>query len=253
MKTRLSLRGVVNHVHAGNARRRSPTKSRVLEPEALQRNHKDKALRSIRIRALTDLAEMHDNETESHVQRTQRYVRLLADCLAKTSRFSTAFPDAVVESMVQSAAFHDIGKVGIPEHILLKPGPLTFHEREVMKTHTILGCEAISSAEKDLASLTVSLCQIKNVARSHHECWDGSGYPDGLVGESIPLSARVVAVADVFDALISKRVYKDAMTCCEAWGVIAAGRGTRFDPDIVDAFLSHKWAFEALAIGGKGC
>lgn len=251
MRTRLSLRGVVSHVRAGNAQRRLPKKSQVLEPEALQRNHEDEALRSIRIRALTHLAEMHDNETRNHEQRTQRYVRLLADCLVKTSRFSTAFPD--VEFMVQSAAFHDIGKVGIPEHILLKPGPLTFLEREVMKTHTIFGCEAISLAEKDLASLTVSLCQIKSVARSHHECWDGSGYPDGLVGESIPLSARVVAVADVFDALISKRVYKDAMTFFEARGVIAAGRGTRFDPDIVDAFLSHKWAFEALALGGKGC
>jgi putative two-component system response regulator len=158
-----------------------------------------------------------------------------------------------IESLVRSAPLHDIGKVGIPDQILMKPGPLTTEEREVMQTHTILGCEAISSAEKDIDRSVAFLSNVKEIVRWHHECWDGTGYPDGLRGEEIPLSARIMAIADVFDALITKRVYKDALSFPDVKAIIAGERGKQFDPDIVDTFLHHWDAFKTIAIEGAAC
>ena len=143
---------------------------------------------------------------------------------------------------------HDIGKVGIPDHILLKPGKLTPEEWEIMKTHTTLGCDAIALAERDIDTSVEFLHQAKEIVRSHHERWDGNGYPDGLAGDDIPLSARLMTVADVFDALISKRVYKQAIAFSTVRKIMAEGRGTQFDPDIIDVFLAGCDEFEAIAV-----
>ena len=132
---------------------------------------------------------------------------------------------------------HDIGKVGIPDNILLKPGPLDDEEWKVMKTHAEVGAYAIELTEQDISQPIEFLSLSKEIAHWHHERWDGKGYPDGLAGEDIPLSARFMAVADVFDAITSKRVYKEAMPYSEAKDVIISGRGKHFDPDIVDAFV----------------
>ncbi len=142
---------------------------------------------------------------------------------------------------------HDIGKVGIPDRILLKPGRFTPDEFEIMKTHTTLGRDAILHAEKQLGMEVDFLACAKEIAYGHQEKWDGSGYPLGLAGDSIPLAARLMAVADVYDALISRRVYKEPMSHAEAAAIIEQGKGQHFDPDMVEAFLSIQAEFQAIA------
>jgi putative two-component system response regulator len=155
--------------------------------------------------------------------------------------------DAYIELLFKSAPLHDIGKVGIPDHILLKPAPLTEPEFEVMKTHTTIGFDSIARAERALGVEVDFLLLAKEIALSHQEKWDGSGYPQGLVADAIPLSARLMAVADVYDALISKRVYKDAMSHEQALAIMAKGRASHFDPDILDAFFDTHEDFRAIA------
>ena len=185
-------------------------------------------------------AEFRDPETGAHIQRMAHYSRLIAARLG--------LPDEDQQLLFQAAPMHDVGKIGIPDHILLKPGRLTADEFEVMKTHTILGCNAITRAERDSSSSVAFLSQAKEIARWHHERWDGKGYPDGLAGESIPVSARLMAMADVFDALISRRVYKEAIAFEQARQIITAGQGQQFDPDVAEAFLAHWEEFEAIAL-----
>jgi putative two-component system response regulator len=142
---------------------------------------------------------------------------------------------------------HDIGKVGIPDHVLLKPGRLTPEEWAIMRTHTTLGADAIEKAERSIDTPVAFLSVAKEIARWHHEKWDGSGYPDGLAGNAIPVFSRLMAVADVFDALISNRVYKPAMSLDAARKIIILGRGGHFDPDVVDAFIAAYNRFVAIA------
>jgi len=149
--------------------------------------------------------------------------------------------------LVRSAPLHDIGKVGIPDAILQKTGPLTPDEWAIMRTHARKGSEAIEMAERDTTRQVEFLTLAKEIARWHHEKWDGTGYPDGLAGEAIPLSARIMALADVFDALVSSRIYKQPMTYEEARDIISAGRAKHFDPDLVDAFLGHFDQFCSIA------
>ena len=219
-----------------------------LEAEVKRRMLENDLIQAVSIRALAHLAETRDNETGAHIQRTQSYVRLLATRLADHPRFSNTLNNKYIETLARSAPLHDIGKVGIPDHILLKPGKLTQEEWEIMKTHTLLGCDAISLAERDIDTSVEFLTQTKEIVRSHHERWDGTGYPDGLAGEDIPLSARLMALADVFDALISKRVYKQAIAFVAVREIISEGRGTQFDPDITDVFLAGCEEFEAIAV-----
>jgi putative two-component system response regulator len=153
-------------------------------------------------------------------------------------RFSAIMTDAYIELVTRSAPLHDIGKVGIPDHVLLKPGSLDDNEWNIMKTHAELGARAIEQAEQDVEAPIAFLQLAKEIAHSHHERWDGSGYPDGLVGENIPVAARLMAIADVFDALTSQRIYKAAMPNDKAREIILAGRGRQFDPDMCDVFLS---------------
>ena len=167
--------------------------------------------------------------------------------LRKHPRFSDFLSPHNIELLAKSAPLHDIGKVGIPDEILLKRGKLTLPEWAVMKTHARLGSDAIEMAERDADQPVDFLNIAKQIARWHHEKWDGSGYPDGLKGDDIPVAARLMAIADVFDALISRRVYKPAMPFEEARDIIVAGRGRHFDPDITDAFLACFADFVAIA------
>ena len=218
-----------------------------LQTEVQKRTRELAAIQDVTILAMASLAETRDNETGNHIRRTQHYVRALATALKTHPRFSAALSDHVIDMLYKSAPLHDIGKVGIPDRILLKPGRFEPHEFEVMKTHTTLGRDAIQHAEDQLGMPVEFLQYAKEIAYGHQEKWDGSGYPQGLAGEAIPLSARIMAVADVYDALISRRVYKEGMPHAKAVDIMREGRGSHFDPDILDAFLGMLDEFQRIA------
>ncbi|ADO84570.1 HD-GYP domain-containing protein [Ilyobacter polytropus] len=217
-----------------------------LETIVTERTSELKLTQDITIRSLANLAETRDNETGSHIFRTQHYVETLAEYLKENPKFSEELMSKNIELMFRSAPLHDIGKVGIPDNILLKPFGLTKEEFEIMKKHTTYGKETIEKSEKFIGNKSL-LSFAKEIAFSHHEKWNGSGYPEGLVGEEIPLSARIMAIADVYDALVSQRPYKKAFTHDEAVRIILEGDGRtspeHFDPDILTAFskIHHKF------------
>jgi len=218
-----------------------------LEREISRRMHENDLTQQASIRALAHLAETRDPETGNHILRTQAYVHRLASGLRAHPRFAATLTERYIDLLTRSAPLHDIGKVGIPDAILLKPGKLDAAEWVVMRTHAKLGSDAIEQAERDIDSPLEFLSSAKEIAHWHHEKWDGSGYPDGLAGDAIPVAARLMALADVFDALISKRVYKQALTYAETRAIIATGRGLHFDPDAVDVFLEGFADFVAIA------
>ena len=223
-------------------------KSAYLEQEVQRRTREVREVQDATVLMLSSLAETRDNETGNHILRTQRYVRVLAEALRMHPRFAAVLDnDETQELLYKSAPLHDIGKVGIPDRILLKPARLTPEEFEVMKTHTTLGRDAIEHAEARLGHTVPFLALAKEIAYSHQEKWDGSGYPQGLAGDAIPVSARLMALADVYDALISRRVYKAPMPHEQAVSVIEEGRGTHFDPDVADTFLALHEEFQAIA------
>lgn len=222
-------------------------KNDYLEKEVTKRTREVNAIQDVTILVLASLAETRDTDTGNHILRTQHYVKALAEQLKSYPRFSEYLTDYNINMLFKSAPLHDIGKVGIPDHILLKTGPLSPEEFEVMKTHTILGRDAIIHAEKKLGMSVDFLQTAKEIAMSHQEKWDGSGYPEGLSGDDIPISARLMAIADVYDALISRRVYKAPMPHEQAIVMIEKGRGSHFDPDMVDAFLEINDAFRLIA------
>jgi putative two-component system response regulator len=219
----------------------------LLEAEVARRTRENEALQDVVVLAMASLGETRDNETGNHLRRTQSYVKCLALQLQHHPRFAAVLTPEAIRLLFKSAPMHDIGKVGIPDAILLKPGKLTPEEFEVMKTHTTLGFEAIHRAELSLGQDLPFLRFAKEIALSHQEKWDGSGYPQGLAGEQIPVSARLMAVADVYDALISRRVYKPAFSLEQARDTILAGRGSHFDPDVVDAFAAIEPSFREIA------
>lgn len=203
----------------------------------------------ITIHSLASLAETRDNETGMHILRTQRYVRALASRLVDHPKFVELLNGGTVELLFKSAPLHDMGKVGVPDAILLKPAKLSGEEFDIMKTHCELGLRALIKAENvfDLEDRPSFLSHAKDIIYSHHEKWDGSGYPKGLAGEDIPVAGRLMAVADVYDALISKRVYKPPFTHEKAVSIIQEGRGQHFDPDITDAFVEIHHEFANIA------
>ncbi len=200
------------------------------------------------IMAMASMAETRDNETGNHLRRTQNYVKALALHLQHHPRFASELTDDNIELLYKSAPLHDIGKVGIPDRILLKPGKLDSEEFEIMKLHAVYGRDTIMLVEKHLGGSNTFLKFAREIAHSHQEKWDGSGYPDNLCGDAIPLSARLMAVADVYDALISKRVYKRAFSHDEALDIMRKGRASHFDPDIYDAFFQIEQRFAAIAL-----
>ena len=184
------------------------------------------------IHRLAAAAEFKDEETADHIQRMSRYCALLAAKLG--------LPDAEVDLILQASPMHDIGKIGIPDSILLKPAKLTPEEWDVMKKHTIFGARILGESNFELLRVG------EIIALSHHEKWDGSGYPKGLAGEDIPLYGRICAVADVFDALTNKRPYKKAFSNEQALDILRAGRGSHFDPKVLDAFLGDFASVESI-------
>jgi putative two-component system response regulator len=218
-----------------------------LETEVTKRGRELAAIQDVTILAMASLAETRDNDTGNHIRRTQHYLKLLADQLKNHMRFRGFLNERTIDMLFKSAPLHDIGKVGIPDRILLKPGRFEPQEFAIMKTHCKLGRDAIQHAEDQLGLEVEFLKYAKEIAYYHQEKWDGSGYPEGLAGDAIPISARLMAVADVYDALISRRVYKDGMPHEKAVAIIAEGRGTHFDPDIADAFVALAEQFQAVA------
>lgn len=195
--------------------------------------------------SLAKLAQSRDDDTGEHLTRVQNYCRILSEELAKDSPYSKDIDDNFINDIVNASTLHDIGKVGISDLILLKNAKLTEDEFEVMKTHTIIGAKTLEDVHSKFGDNSF-IRMGKVIARSHHERWDGKGYPDGLSGEHIPLPARIMAIADVYDALSTKRVYKDAYPQEKCVQIIKEGRGTQFDPYIVDAFLKVADEFDAI-------
>jgi putative two-component system response regulator len=190
------------------------------------------------IHALARLAETRDDDTGQHIERVRTLTMTLASRMRDLHLHLDLLDDAYIEALYHTASLHDIGKVGIPDAVLLKPGPLSHEEFTVMSRHAELGAHTLGSVlarHPDNLFLRMGV----DVARSHHERWDGTGYPDGLAAQAIPLAARIVAVADVYDALTSDRVYRPAMDPELAFRELIADRGTHFDPDVVDAFVSR--------------
>lgn len=245
------LARVKNHIFIKNAQDFLKDKNAFLEEMVQTRTAQLVAIQDVTIHAMASMAETRDNETGHHIRRTQHYVRVLAQQLRTHPRFSAFLNDEVIDSLFKSAPLHDIGKVGIPDSILLKPGKLDPDEFEIMKTHTTLGRDCIQRAESDLGIEIQFLSIAKEIAYSHQEKWDGSGYPQGLVADAIPISARLMALADVYDALISARVYKKPKTHDEAKQMILEGNGKHFDPDVVDAFLVLEEEFKNIALKYK--
>jgi putative two-component system response regulator len=241
------LARVRTHLELKQARDWLKDQNAFLEAEVNRRMAENVLIQDASILALAGLAAARDTETGNHLRRTQGYVRALAVQLGRHPRHAAQFTPRYVESLAKSAPLHDIGKVGIPDCILLKPGKLTADEWAVMQTHARLGSDAIESAERDGAQPIDFLAIAKEIARCHHEKWDGSGYPAGLRGEAIPISARLMALADVYDALTTPRPYKDPMPTEQVEAMIVAGQGTHFDPDVVDAFLTVRATFALIA------
>ncbi|MEN9385212.1 MAG: hypothetical protein RL323_2355 [Pseudomonadota bacterium] len=263
------LARVQTHLELKHARDQLARQNAHLESE-IQRRVRDIVLvQDVSIRALASLGETRDNETGNHIQRTQHYVSLLGKHLQNHPRFVNALHPEALDRIVKAAPLHDIGKIGIRDEILLKPGKLTLEEFEVMKTHAEIGGQtiekAIQEARKDAFhwpssqplvneysgnpnSTPLEFLEVaREIAAGHHEKWDGSGYPLGLKGDDIPASARLMALADVFDALISRRVYKEAFPLEHVLQIIRNGRGNHFDPAVVDAFEACLDEFLAIA------
>ena len=238
VRTQLDLKRARDILHDQNS---------YLEAEVARRMAENQLIQQVSIHALARLAETRDPETGNHLRRTQEYVRTLAKALRHHPRFVDYLDERRIDALAKSAPLHDIGKVGIPDHVLLKPGPLTPEEWVVMKTHAEVGARAIALAEADAEARVDFLDIAKEIAHRHHEKWDGSGYPDGLAGDEIPISARLMALADVFDALICKRVYKDAFPHESAHKIITEGSGKHFDPDVVNAFIAEFETFQRIA------
>ena len=192
---------------------------------------------SLTIITMSRLAELRDDNTGAHINRTSMYCRLLGEALHRDERYQHYVTREYIDDLVRSAPLHDIGKVGIPDNILQKPGKLTEEEFEIIKKHPVLGANVLEEAASSLNFLTYFELA-HQIVRSHHENWDGSGYPEGLSGEAIPLSARIMALADVYDALTTKRPYKEPMSHEEALSFIKKERGKKFDPQLADIFLS---------------
>lgn len=254
------LARVHTHLELKAARDRLIDANAWLEREVQRRMREALLAQELTLCTLAGMAEARDSDTGNHILRTQAYVETLARQLQADAAYADVLDDAQVARIAKGAPLHDIGKIAIRDHILLKPGTLTPEEFEVMKTHSRLGAEVIERAIAKASALHPAALQdgelpealrdlhvARDIALHHHEKWDGSGYPLGLAGPAIPLAARLMAVADVFDALTMRRVYKTRWTREAAIAHILEGRGRHFDPGVVDAFAHCLPQFEALA------
>ena len=252
------LARVRTHLENQRAQHLLADQNKFLEAEIARRMHDNEIVQNASLSALAMLAEMRDTDTGNHIYRTQGYVEVLARALSHLPGYAEQLSLEQQIRIAKAAPLHDIGKVGIPDRILLKPGSLTEEEFAIMRTHSRLGSEAIEQAMQKVQAADQSsyrndsqplafLDVARQIAQSHHERWDGKGYPDGKQGAEIPLPARIMALADVFDALTTRRVYKPAMTIEQATDIICKGRGQHFDPTIVDVFLQEHAQFIRIA------
>lgn len=237
------------------ARDRLRDQNHWLEAEVARRLRQNLLIQDVALCTMVELAESRDPETGNHIRRTQAYVEILARHLQRDGRFQKMLAEEELKRIVKAAPLHDIGKIGIPDQILLKPGPLTPDEWEVMKTHARIGGNVIIRAmhkganlypeyRYDLEEDTLAFLNVASIiATSHHERWDGEGYPEGLAKDAIPLPARLMAVADVFDALTTRRIYKPPSSPAEAANHILEEKGAHFDPDISEAFFAVREEF----------
>lgn len=239
IETQLTLRRAKNQLSQQN---------KILEEKVKARTEEISYTQDVIIHALTSLAETRDKETGSHIVRTQYYVKILAELIAELPEYKDELDDATIEALFKTAPLHDVGKVGIPDGILLKPGKLNEKEWEIMRTHASLGGDALKKARDSVQGRGANFLKYaEEIAYGHHEKWDGSGYPKGLVGDDIPISARLMAIADVYDALLSKRCYKEAFSHAKALCIMEEGRGQHFDPVMLDVFLANEHLFFEIA------
>jgi putative two-component system response regulator len=247
LKLPLVMARVKTHINRKAAADFLRDKNKFLQNEIKNRTRDILKIEESIIFILASLAETRDSDTSNHLYRTQRYVSALAIRLQEHRRFRSELTDSNINLLFKSAPLHDIGKIGIPDHILLKAGPLDPAEFEIMKTHTTIGLDAIGKAQKSLGSNVGFLSIAKEIVHHHHEKWDGTGYPDSLSGENISVFSRLMALADVYDALACNRTYRKGKSQDEAYQIIIEGRGTHFDPDIVSAFEKLQKEFGEIA------
>lgn len=224
---------------------RDITERKKLEDELIESYKRVHSARSATILGLAKLAEYRDSDTGAHLERIREFSKILAQELAKQPKYKDHITEEYIEDLYNSSILHDIGKVGVPDSILLKPGKLTREEFEIVKRHSRIGGDALKTVETRIEGQSF-LSLGKEIAYYHHEKWDGTGYPEGLKGEQIPLSARIVALADVYDALTSKRCYKEAFSHEKSYEIILNDKGTHFDPDIVDTFVRMEKEFNNI-------
>jgi len=259
-KPAIVLERIKVHLELKEARDRLKNQNEWLEAEVERRIRENQLIQDAAMSVIVQLIETRDADTANHTLRTKAYVEILARRLQKLPGFAQRLDDVALDRIVKATPLHDLGKIGIPDAILLKPGKLTPEEFEIMKKHCIIGGNAIKSAIRKAGLLTNSpleesnpvsfmfLVQAQEIAMYHHERWDGTGYPEALAGEAIPLSARLMALADVFDALTTPRVYKNPWSFEETTTYIQQQKGKQFDPDMVDAFIAEQVAFKQVLV-----
>ncbi len=238
---------VANHIELKKAREALQEQNRTLEEKVKERTQEVTRTQDVTIQSMATLAEYRDPETGGHIRRTQHYIGTLAETLRDHPDFRDLLAPYTIEMLARSAPLHDIGKVGVPDYILLKPGKLTAEEFEEMKKHPKYGRDALSVSSETMGDNSF-LGFGMEIAYTHHEKWDGSGYPQGLSGRDIPLSGRLMALVDVYDALISKRVYKPPFSHTKAVSIIEEGKGSHFDPDVVEGFQKITEDFRNIAL-----
>lgn len=243
------------HLELKQARDRLKNQNEWLEAEVKRRMVETQLIQDTTLNVFAELVETRDNDTANHVLRTQNYVRIISQCLQRNEKYRKALGNDDIERIVKAAPLHDIGKIGIPDAILLKPGKLSAEEYEIMKTHCKIGGNAIRlainktlSGKNENGEITALyfLEEAEKIMNYHHERWDGTGYPEELYGEDIPISARIMALADVFDALTTVRPYKKAWSMEAVVDYILEQRGMQFDPDVVDAFETEIEGFREV-------
>lgn len=258
IKPAVVLSRVQVHIEVKQARDRLKSHNAWLESEVQRRMGENLLIQDVSLAVMAQLAETRDSDLGNHIARTQAYVETLARHLQRLPAHAACLEEANLNRIVKAAPLHDIGKIGIPDHILLKPGKLLPEEWDVMQSHCLIGANAVERAiastlahhskspQRDKPESLLFLEMAREIALYHHEKWDGSGYPFGLREEAIPLSARLMALADVFDALTTARVYKKAWSMDDASALIHEQRGRHFDPAVVDAFAAELPAFQRI-------
>lgn len=246
LNLRALLKRIELHTRLISAQKALEQHNSELETAVSERTRELNLTRDVTIHALIGLLEIRDIESSNHTKRTQWMMKAMCEQLRRGNAYHFIMTDAFINDLFNTSPLHDIGKVGIPDNILLKPGKLTPEEFEIMKKHTTYGVDALKQAGDGITELSFIRTAL-DIIGSHHEKFDGSGYPAGLCGKDIPLAGRLMAIIDVYDALVNQRVYKPAYDHEEAMEIIASGRGKHFDPDIVDAFFEIENGIHSIA------